>query len=264
MTAVQAPQRPAPARTPRRRVSCFLHRHPRLRLGGAAVGAAALARRGLPRLAGDHVRVGVLEHGRLHRRRSTRPSRSRTSGRSSPTRSTARWRSAPSSSPCSVTVIDMVLALPDGVLHGQGRPRRAVRCAAGRRGAHAAVGELPRQGVRLARDARSRAASSTGRWSRSGCTARASAYRRRHRACRTCGCRTWSCRSTPALERLPDSLLEASATSAPRRGRTFRAVVLPLILPARRRRLDLHVLAARSATTSWCRSSAARPSCSPT
>ena len=52
------------------------------------------------------------------------------------------------------------------------------------------------------------------------------------------------------LERLPDSLLEASADLGAPAGRTFRSVVLPLIFPAHRRRVDLHVLAVASGTTS--------------
>ena len=45
------------------------------------------------------------------------------------------------------------------------------------------------------------------------------------------------------LERIPDSLLEASADLGGRSWMTFRRVVLPLVLPGRRRRVDLHVLA---------------------
>ena len=46
-----------------------------------------------------------------------------------------------------------------------------------------------------------------------------------------------------AIERVPDSFLEASRDLGARGWTTFRAVVLPLVLPGRRRRLDLHVLA---------------------
>ena len=60
------------------------------------------------------------------------------------------------------------------------------------------------------------------------------------------------------LERLPDSLLEASADLGARAGRTFRAVVLPWSYPSVVAGLDLHLLAVASATTSPCRSSAAR------
>ena len=68
------PGRAAQASRRRRRTA-----HPRLRLGGAALGADGLARRRLPRLAGGHVRGGVLEHRHVHRRRWSRSSRWRTS-----------------------------------------------------------------------------------------------------------------------------------------------------------------------------------------
>ena len=45
------------------------------------------------------------------------------------------------------------------------------------------------------------------------------------------------------LDRVPDSLLEASADLGAPAGRTFRSVVLPLIFPALVAGLDLHVLA---------------------
>ena len=45
------------------------------------------------------------------------------------------------------------------------------------------------------------------------------------------------------LERIPNSLLEASGDLGGRAGFTFRRVVLPLALPGGRGRLDLHVLA---------------------
>ena len=45
------------------------------------------------------------------------------------------------------------------------------------------------------------------------------------------------------LERLPDSLLEASADLGARTGHTLRRVVLPDGLPGDRGRVDLHVLA---------------------
>ena len=44
------------------------------------------------------------------------------------------------------------------------------------------------------------------------------------------------------LDRIPNSLLEASADLGGRAGITFRRVILPLVLPGGRRRLDLHVL----------------------
>ena len=45
------------------------------------------------------------------------------------------------------------------------------------------------------------------------------------------------------LERIPSSLLEASADLGGRSFMTFRRVVLPLVVPGGRRRLDLHLLA---------------------
>ena len=45
------------------------------------------------------------------------------------------------------------------------------------------------------------------------------------------------------LERIPDSLLEASADLGGRGWTTFRRVILPLVDPGRRGGLDLHVLA---------------------
>ena len=64
--------------------------------------------------------------------------------------------------------------LPDRLLHGQGgEPAR--QGAAGRRGADAALVQLPGQGPRLADDALRRRGASTGRSTRSACTARATA-----------------------------------------------------------------------------------------
>ena len=65
------------------------------------------------------------------------------------------------------------------------------------------------------------------------------------------------------LERIPGSLLEASADLGARSGMTFRRVVLPLALPGGGRRLDLHVLADAGRlhrARAWCR----RPSSSAT
>ena len=80
--------------------------------------------------------------------------------------------------------------LPDRLLHGPrrvaARPRHARR-----RGPHAALGELPHQGLLVAADPRPRTASSTGCSSRSGCSG--PGLRRRGglaRLHRTCGCRT--------------------------------------------------------------------------
>ena len=59
----------------------------------------------------------------------------------------------------------------------------------------------------------------------------------------TSGCPTWCCRSTPASNGCPSSLLDASGDLGARPLRTFRSVILPLLLPVDRRRLHLHVLA---------------------
>ena len=129
---------------------------------------------------------------------------------------------------------------------------------------HAAVGELSGQGVRLARHADPRRRRRLGAEAARACTDRASAYQQPSSPCPTCGCPTWCCRSTPALERLPQSLLEASADlGASAGGRSARVVLAAASCrassPARSSRSRC-----RSVTTSWCRSSAARPSCSPT
>ena len=60
--------------------------------------------------------------------------------------------------------------LPDRLLHGEGR-QPARQGAPGRRHPAAALVELPGQGLRLADDALRRRRRSTGRWSRSACTA---------------------------------------------------------------------------------------------
>ncbi len=100
--------------------------------------------------------------------------------------------------------------VPDRVLHGARRVAADAQHPRRRR-PDAAVGELPRQGVRVAHDpvrrrdhqlgARAaRASHSTGtRPSGSGSSSR------------TCGCRSWSCRSTRGSSGYPSSLLEASA-----------------------------------------------------
>ena len=66
------------------------------------------------------------------------------------------------------------------------------------------------------------------------------------------------------LERVPDSLLEASGDLGAGALTTLRRVVLPMAFPAHRGRLDLHVLAVAGRLHRGHRSSAARPSCSAT
>ena len=189
------------------------------------------------------LRLGVLAARRLHRRDRQAARRSTTSSMlwDEPT-STGRSPSARSASPRSVTVIDALLALPDRVLHGQGGAPARARTARGR-APDAAVGQLPGQGLRLAGDPR------RGRDPRLGAGAA-----RAQRARASASSATWLVFAYlwlpymilpiyAGLERMPDSLLEASGDlggaavdDVPPRGAADG-------LPGRRRRLDLHLLA---------------------
>ena len=132
------------------------------------------------------VLVGRLVHRqpRHRRRRSTTTSRSSTTAGLPDHRACGRWswrRSSP--------LTDIVLALPDRVLHGPGRldpdarhPRRLDPAAA--------VVRLPRQGLRLAADPERRTACSTASSRRSACTVPATATRPSGSSRPTCGCRT--------------------------------------------------------------------------
>ena len=73
-----------------------------------------------------------------------------------------------------VTVVDAVLALPIAFFMAKVASARTQR-AAGGRGAHAAVGALPRQGLRVARRCSPRAGSWTGCSTPSGSARRATA-----------------------------------------------------------------------------------------
>ena len=134
--------------------------------------------------------------------RPTRPAWCRTSSRrrarrtttacSSTARLPRRSRSARSARRCSVTVIDLVIALPVAFYMAKiASPwlRRALVVG----GDHAAVGGLSRQGLRVAGDARSR-----GRRAARGVRplARLRADRHDRSRCRISGCRSWSSRST--------------------------------------------------------------------
>ena len=147
------------------------------------------------------------------------------------TRSTAPSRCGRVGVAAAVTVIDAVHRAADRVLHGQGR-LAAGAAGAGRRGPHPAVGELPGQGLRLAGDARARTASIDWALQPFGlhgpgygllATVLTLAY-------------LWLPYMIlpiyAGLERLPDSLLEASGDLGAPAGRTFRSVVLPLLFPA--------------------------------
>ena len=132
--------------------------------------------------------------------------------------------------------------LPDRVLHGEGRVAAGAR-AAGRRGADAAVVELPGEGLRLAHDPQRGRDPQLGASARSGINGPGFG-----------NVATWLVFTYlwlpymilpiyAGLERIPDSLLDASGDLGAAPGRTFRRVVLPLGVPGGRRRLDLHVLA---------------------
>ena len=95
-----------------------------------------------------------------------------------------------------------------------------------------AVGELPREGVRLADDPVRRRASSTGRSSRSGCTSTGS----RRSGLWLVFTYLWLpfmiLPIYAGLERIPSSFLEASADLGGRSLTTFARVILPLAFPA--------------------------------
>ena len=182
----------AHGRVGRAGVSGVLHRHT-----AAAARGLLLARRCLAGRAPTSARSpsccssAFWTHRRLHRRRRPQPS---TPGqlprRCSPT------RRLPHGDVCArvgvaaaVTVIGAVLAFPIAFYMAKVAVA-AARKAARRRGADAAVGELPGEGLRVARRCSPATASSTGRSRRSGCTGPASGSPRRSSCCPTCGCRT--------------------------------------------------------------------------
>ena len=174
----------------------------------------------------------------------SRTSRSTTSRRSSTSRSTATiaWRTVLIAA--LVTVTDALLALPDRLLHGEGRERR------GRRALLVVAVLMPLWSSYLVKVyawrtmLSARTGSSTGCSTRSGCSGPGYG-----------NVAVWLVMSYlwlpymilpiyAGLERIPNSLLDAS--ERPRRaarGTTFRSVILPLVFPADRRRLDLHLLA---------------------
>ena len=130
-----------------------------------------------------------------------------------------------------VTVADAVLAFPIAYYMARVASPRT-RNLLDRRGAHAAVGELPREDHRLAHDPLRRRESSTGRSIPSGCSS--TGYS-------TVG--LWLVFTYlwlpfmilpiyAGLERIPSSLLEASADLGGRASTTFLRVILPLAFPA--------------------------------
>ena len=133
--------------------------------------------------------------------------------------------------------------VPDRVLRRPGRDASGpLRSAA--RGRAAAVVELPGPGVRLEGDHLGRTGRCNHSWECSGSIT----------ASRRCNWAVWITFSYlwlpfailpifGALERLPDSLLEASGDLGARNSTTFRRVVIPLVFPGIVAGVDLHVLA---------------------
>ena len=156
-----------------------------------------------------------------------------------------------------VTVAAAVARLPTRLLHGAPRQPRA-QGAALPRGHPAAVVELP--GARLLLEADPGQGGHphlAGRPARAHCGCWTPCWRSRWSAARPCPPPTsgtflvflyvWLpfmvLPIVAALERVPRSLVEASADLGATPAQTFRRVVLPLAVPGRRRRLDLHLLA---------------------
>ena len=152
--------------------------------------------------------------------------------------------------------------VPDGVLHGEGGFAPGPAAAGGRR-AHPAVGELSGQGVRVAGML---ADDGVVDWSLEPFGLRGPGYGLTATVI-VLSVPVAAVHGAADLRRAGTAAgLAAGGLRRPRRqgGRTFRSVVLPLVVPGGRRRVDLHLLAVAWATTSRCRSSAARRSCSAT
>ena len=165
------------------------------------------------------------------------------SGRSSTTpafRTSRRWSTTTSTAPSScarsviaaaVTVTDALLAFPIAFYMAKVASPR-MRGAARGRGADAAVVELPGEGLRLAHHPLRGRHPELGCSSRSGCTGRASATSPPGSCSRYLWLPFMILPIYAGLERIPNSLLDASATSARGAWTTFRRVMLPLALPA--------------------------------
>ena len=127
-----------------------------------------------------------------------------------------------------VTVIDIVLALPIAFYMAK-IAKAALARAARRGGARAAVGQLSRQGVRVAQHPRQ-----AGRAARCDLVAARPGYGQV--ALVIVLAYLWLpfmiIPIYAGLERLPDSLLEASSDLGARFGSTFRRVVFPMLLPS--------------------------------
>ena len=230
---IDAPPPTPPAALPARLgVAAALYRRPRLQLRALLAAPLGWLRHRLSRVAGavpDHVVLAARPVQRQHRPGAdARQLR----GAPRPASSTGRSRSGRSAIAALVTLTDIVLAFPDRVLHGPGGVA-ATRGAARRVDPAAALVRLSRQGLRVAADPEPRTACSTGSWRRSGSRGRATATSRSGSSCRYLWLPYMIIPIFAGLERIPNSLLEASGgPRRPRPATTFRRVILPLVLPA--------------------------------
>ena len=146
----------------------------------------------------------------------------------------------------------------DRVLHGQDRAARRGQAAGGRR-ADAAVGELPREGVRVEGDDHARGSAGLGH----RLDARLRHQRRHHHAGLPVAA-VHGAADLRRLRRLPDSLLEASSDLGAKPGRTLAQRGVPDDHPVAGGGIDLHLLAVARRLHRRRVSSAARPRCSAT
>ena len=179
---------PPPRAALGRRLSTFFYRHPRVGLAVLLARPARLAGRRLPRLAVraparlvvGHEPVHVRGRARLHARqlppdlRGGRLPRGGVADDQDGRARHGRRRGA---------------RVSDRVLHGAGRVAADAQPAR-RRGADAAVGELPGQGLRVADDPLRLGRRSTGRSTRSASRSTATRRSASGSSSRTCGCRS--------------------------------------------------------------------------
>ena len=231
-------RRAASSTAPRRIVRCggcrgALYRHPRAQLGALLAAPAGLARHRLPRVAAPALRVSAFWSARLvHRQPRHRADASQNFVEIlTDARSTARSRSGRSSWRPLVTLTDDRPRLPDRVLHGARRVAPDAR-APGRLDPAAAVVRLPRQGLRLAADPQRGRRPELGPRAARAARARATATSPSGSSMSYLWLPYMILPIYAGLERIPDSLLEASGDLGGRAGTTFRRVVLPLALPA--------------------------------
>ena len=230
---------PPPRESPGRRLSTFFYRHPRIRLWTLLALPRRVARARLLRVAVRPAPVVVLGDGLVHAR--GRPHVHARELRAHP-RDAGLPRRRLAHDPDGSVRDDRGRRprVPDRVLHGARRLASDARPARRPR-ARPALGELPRQGVRVADDPL------RGRRHQLG----ARAVRLHFDGLSTVG--LWLVFTYlwlpfmilpiyAGLERIPSSFLEASADLGGRSFTTFTRVILPARVPGDRRRLDLHVL----------------------